>query len=843
MRIYGIQMPAHTYNAGNLKTKIKKNTNRVAQSPIILDTASKTFNQASMYMPNNISFKRRLEEHRSWGAKIDPKTKEVFFKIFTFPDAKEVSVKILDRNNPEKFQLYPLENKGEGVFQTKDKLSSNKAKAGDKYSFVIKKADDTTIEVKDPYAYRQGNRTKEEFLNYSILYDHSAFQWKNQTEWLKNPNRIVKNPKKGQKGIKDASIYEIQIDTYTKEGTFNAAKKKFKHAKDTGFNTVEIMPCENTYNYNWGYDGVDKFAPQEHRGGPDGLKELIDYAHGLNLNVILDFVPNHIGPDGLELDITGPYTAGKNDFGYKFNFEGKNSKYVRDYIVNAAINWFDNYNVDGIRFDMTKYMESDFTMKEIAAEISYHFPDKIITAEDSREHVNANEYDYWLDSNELHDKRVTMPLTPDETLASQGEEEHCAFIDKIDEAIIDFNNGFDTHHGLIRNLGYDSEWDFAYHHSLDNAIHTHDGASYNQENESQEKCRSAFASLINAIYQGQNTVKYVTSHDETGNIDGTRPVIKYLIPKLNLEDNTILDDKDIKRAEEFAQLKNTSFEIAKNVVLHQKINLAVEKLAIMLMEGKLDSYKYNTYDAFYNDILQNLGINKESELTYKKLSRCFEKSAMQQRMAQALTYAIPGPKLVFMGDENLDLTPFRFFRQFMEPEYEEYLKVEKGYEPAMAALEASKLGNINYSNNTKARMDGFREFTKDLNTIMKNNPAMTKGHLVLTNEGQRDVVIHDDAIAFHTKDEESGNEIFVVSNFKDNDYPMIADNWYYMPFPEGEWVEILNTDDEKYTGSGEYLNKNRVIKGFGISDEEHKKPIRLKGFSTIYFKRVDTNVK
>lgn len=70
-------------------------------------------------------------------------------------------------------------------------------------------------------------------------------------------------------------------------------------------------------------------------------------------------------------------------------------------------------------------------------------------------------------------------------------------------------------------------------------------------------------------------------------------------------------------------------------------------------------------------------------------------------MAQALTYAIPGPKMIFQGDENLDITPFRFFREFQSVPYEDYLKTEKGYEPGIPALITSKLDSIEYSEKSK----------------------------------------------------------------------------------------------------------------------------------------------
>ena len=299
------------------------------------------------------------------------------------------------------------------------------------------------------------------------------------------------------------------------------------------------MPNENTFYYNWGYDGVDKFAPPEHRGGPDKLKELIDYAHGLNLNVVMDYVPNHLGADGAELKRTGPYVKGENDFGESFNFEGENSKYVRDYIVNAAINWVANYNVDGLRLDMTKFMESDFTMKQIAAEINHHFPDVFLIAEDSRQGITADDTEYWEDYTKLHDARVTSPLE-DYEISEGNTQEHCRYIDEIDATIEEFIKEGATFHPMLRNLGYDSEWDFSFHHNLDGTIFAYNNGSFNEE---------ILENLVEAIYQSQKNVKYVTSHDETGNYDGTRPVVKYLVPKLNLSSYIILNNEDKKRVE------------------------------------------------------------------------------------------------------------------------------------------------------------------------------------------------------------------------------------------------------------------------------------------------------
>lgn len=825
MRITGI----NPYSHKNItQDKIRKQSSK--QNPFQSSNYPQIIDLNLLNHTNNIAFTRRIEEHRSWGANIDPVSKEVSFKIFTYPDVQSVNVKIYDRNNPEKFKIYPLKNNGEGIFTTGENgISGNEVKEGDRYSFLIKKRNGHIDEVKDPYAKRQGNSTSKDFLNYSILYDNSVYNWQNQKSWIKSSERITRYPNNKGLSIKDASIYEMHIDTLTQEGTFEAAKEKLHKIKDLGFNTIEIMPNENTFSFNWGYDGVDKFAPPEHRGGPDKLKELIDYAHGLELNVVMDYVPNHLGPDGAQLKRTGPYIKGNNAFGESFNFEGENSKYVRDYIVNAAMNWIDNYKVDGLRLDMTKFMESDFTMKEIAAEINHHFPSVFLIAEDSRQGINVNHKGYFEDYSQLHDKRVVSRLHNNE-MHKKDAKRHCDYIDKIDRTIKEFIENKATYHPMLKNLGYDSEWDFSYHHSLDDAIFAY--------NETKAIDRWKLANLTEAIFQSQNNVKYVTSHDETGNRDGTRPIVKYLAPKLNLNSYIVLNDEDKKRIKQFAKLKHTSLADARRTILAQKTQLATEELVKLLSEGKLDSYKHKKYDQFHSRILSKLDIKKESNITYSKLIKSYERSVAQFRMAQALTFAIPGPKMVFQGDENLDITSFRFFRKFESIDYEHYLKTEKGYEPGTAALMASKLDGIQYSNKTKDRMEQYAALTKDLNKLNKENPALTKGKLVLNKDGSKSCIIHDNAIGIHIKDANSDNEFYVVTNFGCSNYPNIFNEEYNLPFPEGKWVEALNTEDTKYGGCGRYSNVGNVFSGSGLSDDDVKTPIKLGSTSTIYFKKI-----
>jgi len=83
--------------------------------------------------------------------------------------------------------------------------------------------------------------------------------------------------------------------------------------------------------YNWGYDGVDLYAPHSAYGGPDGLKTLVNACHATGLAVALDVVYNHLGPEGNYLRDYGPYFTNSYHapWGDALTFEGDEGREVR----------------------------------------------------------------------------------------------------------------------------------------------------------------------------------------------------------------------------------------------------------------------------------------------------------------------------------------------------------------------------------------------------------------------------------------------------------------------------------------------------------------------------------
>ena len=152
----------------------------------------------------------------------------------------------------------------------------------------------------------------------SQVIDHTAFQWTDSE----------------RPGMKPAGhvMYEMHLGTFTREGTWDAARAELKELADIGITCIEIMPIvEFSGRWGWGYDGVNLFAPFHHYGSPDDARHFIDEAHRLGLCVILDVVYNHLGPDGNYLkSFADDYFTDefKTDWGEAINFAAKQSSTI-----------------------------------------------------------------------------------------------------------------------------------------------------------------------------------------------------------------------------------------------------------------------------------------------------------------------------------------------------------------------------------------------------------------------------------------------------------------------------------------------------------------------------------
>jgi maltooligosyltrehalose trehalohydrolase len=168
-------------------------------------------------------------------------------------------------------------------------------------------------------------------------------------------------------------MYEMHVGTFTPQGTWLAAEQQLERLADLGITLLEVMPLADfPGRFNWGYDGVNLFAPTRLYGTPDDVRSFINRAHELKLGVILDVVYNHLGPDGNYL---ATYSADyfrsdiHTDWGLAINFGGDNSGPVREFFLANAAYWIDEFHFDGLRLDATQDIH-DEADRHILAEIT-----------------------------------------------------------------------------------------------------------------------------------------------------------------------------------------------------------------------------------------------------------------------------------------------------------------------------------------------------------------------------------------------------------------------------------------------------------------------------------------
>ena len=240
------------------------------------------------------------------------------------PQINEVALKLV---TPE-VRIIPMERDRWGYWHTK----VENIEAGARYLYRI----DNDEERPDPASHLQplGVHGPSEIVT------HSGYSWSDQG-WAGIP-------------IEQLIIYELHVGTFTPEGTFDAIIPRLKELHELGITAIELMPvAEFPGERNWGYDGVYPFSVHHAYGGPEGLKRLVNACHMIGMAVILDAVYNHLGPEGNYLARFAPYFTDKYRtlWGSAINFDGAWSDSVRNYFIENALHWFENYHLDGLRLD------------------------------------------------------------------------------------------------------------------------------------------------------------------------------------------------------------------------------------------------------------------------------------------------------------------------------------------------------------------------------------------------------------------------------------------------------------------------------------------------------------
>jgi malto-oligosyltrehalose trehalohydrolase len=336
------------------------------------------------------------------------------------------------------------------------------ARAGDEYMYRIVHGGEAFTRA-DPRAREMTNSA-----GHSVIVDPNAYAWKSND--YKTPS------------WDDLVIYEMHVGTFNDQpggapGTFAGATDKLDHVEKLGANAIELMPpSEFAGDFSWGYNTAYPFAPESAYGKPEDLKHFIDEAHARGIAVLIDVVHNHYGPSDLSMWCFDGDCLGKDNGGAYFYTDWRREsgwgprpdfgrQAVRDFVVDSAETWLEEYRADGLRWDSTVNIRS----------------------------ANGSDIqDGWgtlMRANDTVDQRQSWKLMVAEDLA---------------------NDEWLTKPTASGGAGFDSQWDAAFFHPVDDNIIAADDSARNMW-----QIRDAISHNYNG--DGLQRVIYTESHDEVAN--------------------------------------------------------------------------------------------------------------------------------------------------------------------------------------------------------------------------------------------------------------------------------------------------------------------------------------
>lgn len=352
-----------------------------------------------------------------------PHEQGVDFRVWA-PHATQVSV--IGSFNGWDGGKHPMHAEKDGYWFT----NVAEAHVGDQYRYQLTTPKGEFKRI-DPYA-----REVTSSVGNAIVHD-PRFDWQGDDFHLAPWNELV--------------IYELHVGTFNDEaddtvpGEFKGVSARLGHLKRLGVNAIQPMPvAEVAGNRSWGYNPAHIFSVETVYGGPLAFKRFIKRAHQQGIAVILDVVYNHLGPGDLDLwqfdgwsenNLGGIYFyndgRAKTPWGETRPDYGRGE--VRQFILDNVLMWFEEYHVDGLRFDCTEFIRtingsSDQDLPEgwsllqwINSEVARRFPGRITIAEDMQNNqwltkdVGAGGAGFgsqW-DANFVHPIREAV-ITPDD---------------------------------------------------------------------------------------------------------------------------------------------------------------------------------------------------------------------------------------------------------------------------------------------------------------------------------------------------------------------------------------------------------------------------------------------
>ena len=189
------------------------------------------------------------------------------------------------------------------------------------------------------------------------------------------PNQeVAKQETSPSEWVSTATIYEVNLRQYTPEGTIKAFIPHLPRLQKIGVKILWIMPVQPIGEKNrkgplGSYYSISNYtAVNPEFGTMDDLKAMVNAAHELGMEVILDWVANHTAwdhpwitehPEWYTHDSTGAVISPVPDWSdvADLNYD---EPALRQAMINAMQFWVEEANIDGFRCDVAMMVPLDF---------------------------------------------------------------------------------------------------------------------------------------------------------------------------------------------------------------------------------------------------------------------------------------------------------------------------------------------------------------------------------------------------------------------------------------------------------------------------------------------------
>ncbi|MFP2995749.1 alpha-amylase family glycosyl hydrolase [Spongiivirga sp. MCCC 1A20706] len=178
----------------------------------------------------------------------------------------------------------------------------------------------------------------------------------------------------------DLVIYELLIRDFDELHSFDAVRTRLDYLQNLGINAIELMPInEFDGNESWGYNVAFHMALDKYYGNKNAFKQFIDECHARGIAVIIDVVYNHAsgqhpyyrmwntddgGTGGQAADNNPFFNATPRHSFNVFNDFNHQSSATQLYVNQTVSYWINEFNIDGMRWDLTKGFTQNCTASD-----------------------------------------------------------------------------------------------------------------------------------------------------------------------------------------------------------------------------------------------------------------------------------------------------------------------------------------------------------------------------------------------------------------------------------------------------------------------------------------------